>query len=374
MVKNINKKIQTIVKKIFQIIFILIYGRIKSILNPINSDKVTIKEVNKENHIYKIYIVNKGRLYTDTIDDTAVIIDNQILDGPSYQLRPDINNILSPRNNAKVNDNIVFTKGTPRIKKRINGSVISLLSGGGANANYFHWLYDVLPRLSLYEELNNTSFTDYLLVPDNKLHFQKDSLKILGFKKNQILSSKKYRHLISDEIYLTDHPYNITNNSEIDHEKIPSWISTWLKRKFLNKVNLNNNEEFDKIYIDRSNIETSNPVLRGVINEAELKAYLLLKNFKFIKLHEISFLDQIRIFNNAKTIIGLHGAGFANISFCKPKTQVIELRSIGAGTIIKNIALNNKLDYHSLVFKAQKFEDTHNGLFEISINDLKKLI
>ena len=51
--------------------------------------------------------------------------------------------------------------------------------------------------------------------------------------------------------------------------------------------------------------------------------------------------DQIRIFNNAKTIIGLHGAGFANISFCKPKTQVIELRSIGAGTIIKNIALNN---------------------------------
>ena len=46
---------------------------------------------------------------------------------------------------------ILFLKWNTKILKK-TGSVLSLLSGGGANKNYFHWLFDVLPRLSLLEE------------------------------------------------------------------------------------------------------------------------------------------------------------------------------------------------------------------------------
>ena len=47
--------------------------------------------------------------YTDRIQDTALILNNYIIDGPSHQLRP--------VNNVSVDQNIVFKKGTPRFKK-----------------------------------------------------------------------------------------------------------------------------------------------------------------------------------------------------------------------------------------------------------------
>ena len=68
--------------------------------------------------------------------------------------------------NSKIEDNIVFTKGTPRVLKSLKGSVISLLTGGGGNNNYWHWLFDVLPRLGLcknYIKLENIIIENIIL-------------------------------------------------------------------------------------------------------------------------------------------------------------------------------------------------------------------
>ena len=48
-------------------------------------------------------------------------------------------------------NNSVFEKGTPRLKI-LKGRIFSLLTGGGGNSNYFHWLLDVLPRLVILEK------------------------------------------------------------------------------------------------------------------------------------------------------------------------------------------------------------------------------
>ena len=48
-------------------------------------------------------ILLKGRLYTDRIHDTAIILDDKIIDEPSFQLRP--------VNNVDANQNIVLKKG-----------------------------------------------------------------------------------------------------------------------------------------------------------------------------------------------------------------------------------------------------------------------
>ena len=45
----------------------------------------------------------------------------------------------------------------------------------------------------------------------------------------------------------------------------------------------------------------------------------------------MSFKDQINLYNSAKKIAGLHGAGFANICFCNPGTKVIEFKTSGTG-------------------------------------------
>ena len=149
------------------------------ISNKISSEKDsrikidTIKE--KNNLSYKIYKIVNGRLYTDRVHDTAIILENCIVEGPSYQLR----NV----DNAKVEENIVFKKGTPRIKKNLKGKVLSLLTGGAGNDNYWHWLFDVLPRIALYEKVSDIEKIDFFLLPSLEKQFQKDTLDLLKISK-----------------------------------------------------------------------------------------------------------------------------------------------------------------------------------------------
>ena len=144
MIKEYLKKI---FKKISYSFFLKIYGTIENSIKNSKDNRIKVKIINIEKELsYKIYIISSGRLYTDRIQDTAVILDNKIIEGPSFQLRKETGAHVF---NSNVKDNIVFTKGTPRKLRNLNGSVLSLLTGGAGNHNYWHWIYDVLPRFGL---------------------------------------------------------------------------------------------------------------------------------------------------------------------------------------------------------------------------------
>ena len=64
-----------------------------------------------------------------------------MIEGPSYQI---VNN-----NFSDIKKNQILKIGTPRLSKKIKGPIFVMLTGGGGNNNYFHWLFDVLPRLKL---------------------------------------------------------------------------------------------------------------------------------------------------------------------------------------------------------------------------------
>ena len=110
--KNIKKKLQDLFKTFSYKIFSLFYGNIKGKTNFEKDSRIKTTTIEKTNNLkYRIYNIKNGRLYTDRIHDTAVILNNLIVEGPSYQLRT--------VNNARVEENIVFQKGTPRIKKNL---------------------------------------------------------------------------------------------------------------------------------------------------------------------------------------------------------------------------------------------------------------
>ena len=139
-------------KKIFRSlsyqIFFYIYGKVqlknKNNQNIFFSEKSIIIKNNKKNFKYSVFNVSNSRLYMDRIQDTAVIKGNTLIDKPSFQLR---NNNFD----KNINKNIVLRIGTPRIQKKLTGTVVSLLTGGGGNNNYFHWLFDVLPKIGMID-------------------------------------------------------------------------------------------------------------------------------------------------------------------------------------------------------------------------------
>ena len=99
----------------------------------------------------------------------TIIIDNKLISGPSFQLRVKENDKLFARNNSSIDKNIVLKIGTPRIMKRIKGRVFSLLSGGAAKTNYFHWLFEVLPRLEILNKVYNINDINFFLVPSIRM-------------------------------------------------------------------------------------------------------------------------------------------------------------------------------------------------------------
>ena len=212
-------------KKIFYKIFSFFYGKINGVISKEN-ERYNIKKIFIDDTGYKIYETTKSRLYTDTIHDVAVIIDKKIVEGPSIQLREHIN--ANPRLN------IIFTKGTPKILKKLKGTVFSLLIGGGGNYNYWHWLLDIIPKIKILEkDIDNI---DYFLFPNIEKKFQQETLHLLNIPPKKILSSKIFRHIYADKIVTTDFTYNLTNNPWQDHLNIPMVIHTkaigqWIRER-----------------------------------------------------------------------------------------------------------------------------------------------
>ena len=89
-------------------------------------------------------------------------------------------------------------------------------------------------------------------------------------------------------------------------------------------------------------------------------------------------LYQVNLFYNAKCVVGLHGAGFANLVFCISGTKVIELRSPTSGDSIKNISKKNNLNYDPIVVEAKQINKFNipkqQGSIQIPINSLIKMV
>ena len=372
----IKKILQKIFKKFSYGIFLKIYGKIENSIECEKDDRIKVKTISEEENLkYKIYKIPNSRLYTDRIQDAAVIIDNKIVEGPSFQFRYTKASTIS---NSKSENNIVFKKGTPRKLKNLKGTVLSLLTGGAGNTNYWHWIFDVLPRIGLFSKVYDLDEIDYFLVPDLVKKFQYETLNSLKIPTNKILSSKKYRHIKAEELIVTDHPVVTTGNATRDILNIPIWIIKWLQEKFIIKDIIKDKKIKNKIYIDRTDDKLKGIELRSIKNENEIKKYLLSKNFIFVKLHEISFFDQVNYFYNADCVVGLHGAGFANISFCRPGTKIIELKGLHAGLIFENLSRRNNLNYYCIACKAKEVPNynfpNQQGQIEVPINSLSKIL
>ena len=365
MINTIKKKLQLIFKQAGYKLYFLFYGKISGVLNAEEHEDISVKKISSADKIeYNIYTINKSRLYTDTVTDTAFIYKNKIIKGPSFQYRKTFK--------GECEENIVLEKGTPRFLKKLNGNLFSLLTGGAGNANYFHWMFDVLPRLSLLEKNYALKEIDYFLLPNISKKFQIESLDILNIPNNQRLSSDKFRHVEAKKIITVDHPYALGNDLSNAIQNVPVWIIKWLRKKFLNISTISKKELPLKFYIDRKDSTSNTKDLRKIINEDKVIEILRKNGYTPICLADLSLLDQVKIFKNATDIVGLHGAGFANLPFCNPGAKLLEIKTFDAGSMYANIARLSNVVYDEISIKPLKFNDNNQfGHIEVPLEILK---
>ena len=358
---KIKKKLQKIFKLLFQKLFILIYGKISldknfNFLNENSTNK--LDKVIIDNFTYNVFKIKKARIYTDLVQNVAVILKNNLIPEASFQ-----------KINSHVKEeihNVCLKKGTPRIKIKKNGKLLSLIQDASEN-NFSHWLLDILPRIKIFEQNNSIEDIDYFLLPELKYSFQRETLEILKIPFNKILSDKQNRHIEANVLYVTGHPWHKKGNVQDEIIYIPEWIINWLREKFLANAEYKNVSE--KIYIDRSDSLFSHC---QIINSDEVWEFLKNEGFTKIKSTEITFKNQIGLFNSATTIVGAHGAGLTNMIFSKSNTNIIEFAPKNhPNNFFYRVSQINNLNYKKIVSKDLKLSN-HNKKGDILV-DLKIL-
>ena len=336
----------------------MIYGSIKRKSNngfnliKVKFSKNSLKE-------YEIFEIDNARMYTDSSQNVAIIKKGVIYKKLSTQL---INNHL-----VDLDKNIIIKTGTRKfIQKKIKGNILSLVQGASAIGNYGHWILDTIPKLIITKKFKDLNSFDAILMPNIKKKFQTDSLEYFNISKNKILDGSEITHLYADKITIPSHPYWELNKHQFETvAKVDQDILKSIRKIFLQNSSLNKKKN-ENIFIDRSDSIFNHNKL---VNNLEIIDYLKKKEFLIIKLSELSFNEQIKIFNEAKIIIGSHGAGLTNLIFCEPSTKVIEIGNPNFDCdVFRNISNIQNLNYS---FIKAKQANSKFGDMKINIEDLK---
>jgi capsular polysaccharide biosynthesis protein len=202
--------------------------------------------------------------------------------------------------------------------------------------NYYHWLYDALPRLKIIESNSDINQNAKYYVPNIEFQFQKETLDLIGINPDQIISGKEMPCIRADEAIVT---------TQINYpRKLRPWTVDFLREKFLHHASSVQFSPF--VYISRGDA----PNQRKLLNEKELLDKLIPLGFQSYKLSEFSVKDQISLFSNAAAVVGVHGAGMANLTFCKLGTVVFELFSENyQPKTYKGISDYLTLEYHNII-------------------------
>ena len=305
----IRKKIKYLYKDLIQKIFFFLYGKISVSKLKINKSDSGILNP-RTNLKYKIYEIEDARVFTDNNENLAIIKDNKIIPQMSFQ------QVKGELKSAKFNS--VIIKGTNSFVKNITGNIFNLAQGGSGN-NFFHFIFDIIPKIFILKSKINLSKIDFYYVSDPK-KWQIKIFNMIGVKYKNLLSSKKYNHIYAKKIFTVDHPWYYNGKVQTSVRNIPKWIIYLHRKNFLKKsLNIKCSK---KIFLDRSSSEFNHCQIE---NFHIIKDLLKKNNFQIIKPEKISFRKQIHVFKNASIIMGAHGASFTNIIYCKTATKIIEI-------------------------------------------------
>ena len=257
-------------------------------------------------------MIKNGRVYTDYVENIAYISENFLINDASYQ---QIKGELK-----ESSFNVVLKKGTPRLIKKIKGRVLSLIQGA-SGSNYSHWLLEILPKIKMYSENYDIKDLSHIYTPKLET-FHKETLSVLNLNKIGFINSEIYRHIEADELVTVDHPYYFSGTILEQNQFLPEWVLDWIRNTYIKFAK--ECEISDKVFIDRKD---SKNLHNQIINNEEVLNYFSKKGFKTYRLEKLNFFEKIYLFKNAKIIAGVHGAGFANLVFSQPSTQIIEIKT-----------------------------------------------
>lgn len=179
-----------------------------------------------------------------------------------------------------------------------------------STGNYYHWMFEALPRLELLKQAGVDPGTiDWFIVNDTANQFVQPSLAALGIAAEKLRVTRDGHAWRCEELLVPSMPCQ-TNPS--------LWVCEFLRRHMLPLAAGSLKRE--RLFVSRAPGGK-----RRITNEAEVEALLAARGFRKVYLETCTLAEQVALFAGAEAIVAAHGASMANLVFCAPRTKVIEI-------------------------------------------------
>lgn len=233
----------------------------------------------------------------------------------------------------------------------------ALLATAGQNS-YYHWMFDVLPRLALLQA-GQVKFDGYLAAEPSK-SFMKESLDLLGVSEKLHIIGAKDHYEVQNLIYPSlpcryPTPY------------VPSCVCHWLRAQF------DAWRKSGKIYPKRILISDSKSHSRMVNEEALLKK-LKPYGFVLLNLDNLSLKEQVALFSQVEIVVASHGEGLTNLVFSNKGTKVIEIFPSDPECSSCYVALCQTLDLVYSRIASGKEHSRNSNSFSVDIDKVEALV
>lgn len=194
----------------------------------------------------------------------------------------------------------------PAVPLRGTYALLTSLYGG---TNYFHLMFNVLPRLALFERagVDPAQLAGYLV---NRLTLPaaRESLRLLNISDSHCIEMDRVSAFRVEHLWVA--PSLITSG----HRRRS--ICAWLRQHFLRSTP----KPSRRLYLSRADAS-----MRRIANETEMLELLEPLGFEKIVIGASSVLEQAELFAQAQVVIAPHSASLTNLVFCSPGTRVLDL-------------------------------------------------
>ena len=198
-----------------------------------------------------------------------------------------------------------------------------MLSGAASN-EFGHWVCDFLPRMQVYEAHPDFSRLP-VIVDDNMPASHYEYLSCVASNPQVRISpgrALRCKKLIFAPP-VTFFPVHMLSNDFRSDEIVSMLPSSrrYLKQRVEECLGVRPSTG-EKYYLSRRNMNW-----RRLSNDLEIGEFLAERGYTTINIETLSFVDQVRLFQSASSIVAANGAALLNVIFAEPSTGILVLTS-----------------------------------------------
>lgn len=209
---------------------------------------------------------------------------------------------------------------------------------------YFHWLYDVLPRLFFLEQCG---LQDRPLYINSKLPFQRETLEMLGYR--NLIHAGAVPVLRAPSLVVPCHQF------PLGHALQP-WVVTFLRERLGGQPLIPPaSSKRRRLFLSRAKAAR-----RHLLNESEILDLLTPLGFEVVYPEDLTVKQQIALFQSAEVVVGQTGGALTNIVFCPKGAAVISLDPYYSEDVFYRLALSIGLNFF---FLSAPRPDNRKNLF-----------